>query len=243
MNDLGEFLDAELNYYDRCRDVLLQLRRDWPAGQNDIDNRRNPRSRSNTAHAFPNHSYQVEDEPPTLEARPAIRSNRAASAYNPSESPRRELQNYDLNSGRPGINRSTTFEGPTQIHRDCSPVSTARMSRVPSDSLTVRTQRSQLRPAVRSNTGNDLFSDPSDDSTLNSTPDRSYDERSQRSASPATSHGSAPSRSASYSTLNAPAANGKKQAPPPPPSRAKKPPPPPPPMKRSALSTNNVSYA
>ena len=28
--DLGEFLDAELNYYDRCRDILLQLKRDWP---------------------------------------------------------------------------------------------------------------------------------------------------------------------------------------------------------------------
>ena len=30
--DLGEFLDAELNYYDRCRDVLLQLKKEWPAG-------------------------------------------------------------------------------------------------------------------------------------------------------------------------------------------------------------------
>lgn len=29
--DLGAFMDAELNYYDRCRDVLLQLKRDWPA--------------------------------------------------------------------------------------------------------------------------------------------------------------------------------------------------------------------
>lgn len=30
--DLGAFLDAELSYYDRCREVLLQLKRDWPAG-------------------------------------------------------------------------------------------------------------------------------------------------------------------------------------------------------------------
>ena len=29
--DLGSFLEAELVYYDRCRDVLLQLKRDWPA--------------------------------------------------------------------------------------------------------------------------------------------------------------------------------------------------------------------
>ena len=30
--DLGAFLDAELEYYDRCRDELLRLKRDWPAG-------------------------------------------------------------------------------------------------------------------------------------------------------------------------------------------------------------------
>lgn len=29
--DLGAFVDAELSYYDRCRDVLLQMKRDWPA--------------------------------------------------------------------------------------------------------------------------------------------------------------------------------------------------------------------
>lgn len=32
VSDLGAFLDAELSYYDRCREVLLQLKRDWPAG-------------------------------------------------------------------------------------------------------------------------------------------------------------------------------------------------------------------
>lgn len=30
--DLGAFLDAELSYYDRCREVLMQLKSDWPAG-------------------------------------------------------------------------------------------------------------------------------------------------------------------------------------------------------------------
>lgn len=30
--DLGAFLDAELKYYDRCRDVLMQLKQNWPAG-------------------------------------------------------------------------------------------------------------------------------------------------------------------------------------------------------------------
>lgn len=29
--DLGAFLDAELHYYDKCRDILLQLKENWPA--------------------------------------------------------------------------------------------------------------------------------------------------------------------------------------------------------------------
>jgi len=29
--DLSSFLEAELTYYDRCREVLMQLKRDWPA--------------------------------------------------------------------------------------------------------------------------------------------------------------------------------------------------------------------
>lgn len=205
------------------------------------DTRRDPRSRNNTAHAYADRFSAVDEEPlPVPEARPSIRSTRTASSHMPPESPRKELQGYDFGSSRPGINRNTTFEGPTQLHRDYSPPQ--RVSRVASDTLAVRNQRNQLRPLSRVTTDNDLFSDPSDESTLhtNSSPDRSYKERS---ASPATSHGSTtPSRSTSYSTLST-APNGKKQAPPPPPSRAKKPPPPPPPMKRSALSTSNISYA
>jgi hypothetical protein len=30
--DLGEFLEAELNYYARCHEALLQLKNEWPAG-------------------------------------------------------------------------------------------------------------------------------------------------------------------------------------------------------------------
>ena len=181
---------------------------------------------------------------PPPETRPSIRSNRAVSTNtfrdSPPASPRREHSGFDFGSSRPGINRSTTFEGPTQLHRDSSPVAFPRMSRVPSDTLTVRAQRAQLRPISKVNTGSDLFEDPSDDSTFNSnsSPDRYYD---GRSASPATSHGSEP-RNVSSSTLNVGVSNGKKQPPPPPPPRSKKPPPPPP-MKRSALSTSNVPYA
>ncbi len=30
--DLGAFLESELEYFDRCREELLRLKRDWPAG-------------------------------------------------------------------------------------------------------------------------------------------------------------------------------------------------------------------
>ena len=210
-------------------------------GSDSGDNRRDPRSRSTTAHAYADRFSTVEEEPvPAQEARPSIRSTRAASSQLPTESVQKEVQGYGFGSGRPGVNRAnTTFEGPTQLYRDSSPPQ--RVSRVPSDNLSMRNQRSQLRPLAKVTPENDLFNEPSDDSTFHSSssPDRSYKERS---ASPATSLGSGPSRSASYSTLNA-ATNGKKQAPPPPPSRAKKPPPPPPPMKRSALSSTNTLYA
>ncbi|KAL8973198.1 MAG: hypothetical protein Q9183_000100 [Haloplaca sp. 2 TL-2023] len=243
ITDLGAFLDAEIGYYDRCRDVLMQLKNAWPAGQGDSsdrdrDGRLNPRSRSTTARTI-NDRY-TEDEPPMPPPdRPAIRSSRTASSHIVSESPQREVQHYDDGCGRPTYKRTHTFEGPAQLNRDASPIPIGRTSRVPSDSLTVRTQRSQLRNTRCMPNGNEAVPEPSDDSIFYSSPDRSYDERS---ASPATSFGSAPSRSASYSALDG-NTNGKKQPPPPPPSRAKKPPPPPPPMKRSALSTNNVSYA
>jgi hypothetical protein len=29
--ELGVFLDAELEYYDKCREALMQLKNDWPA--------------------------------------------------------------------------------------------------------------------------------------------------------------------------------------------------------------------
>jgi len=31
VSDLTAFLDAELNYYDRAREILVQAKRDWPA--------------------------------------------------------------------------------------------------------------------------------------------------------------------------------------------------------------------
>lgn len=32
ITDLGQFFEAELDYYDRCREELLELKRKWPGG-------------------------------------------------------------------------------------------------------------------------------------------------------------------------------------------------------------------
>ena len=32
VNELYAFLEAEINYHDRCRELLMNLRADWPAG-------------------------------------------------------------------------------------------------------------------------------------------------------------------------------------------------------------------
>jgi hypothetical protein len=242
--DLGAFLDSELEHYDRCRDELLRLKRDWPAGQTsspqrDNHRRSNPRSRSNTAHSYAER-YTSYDEPPPMPepepVRPSIRSTgRVASS---SRLDRQDEYSQAESPQRPTYSRSSTFQGPTTIHRESTPVNGMRKASVPQDPGSLR---AQLRPANRINTngGTDVFGDPSDDSTLNSaSPDRSYGERS---VSPATSQGSVASRTASYTTLTNSNVNGRKGPPPPPPSRAKKPAPPPPPMKRADISSTSLN--
>ncbi|KAI9646262.1 hypothetical protein NHQ30_005703 [Ciborinia camelliae] len=241
VQDLGAFLEAELEYYDRCREELLKLKRDWPAARGAAHQPRQSRRpegrpRSNTAHSYSERYSTYEDTIPELEApRPSIRSStprvnttRVASSsglgrmeeeYSPPSSPR-----------RPSIGRSSTFQGPTTHYRESPPSN--RMNSVPHAS-DAGSLRASLRPTARTNImSGDLFNDPSDDSTLNSnSPDRSY---GARSVSPATSHGSIGSRSASISAANS------RRAPPPPPSRAKKPAPPPP-MKRPEISSVSVN--
>jgi hypothetical protein len=204
------------------------------------DNHRRPatRSRSNTAHTYAER-YSSHDEPPPMpepEVRPSIRSTgRVASS---SRIDRHDEYAMPDSPQRSNYSRSNTFQGPTTIHRESTPVNGMRKASIPQDPASLR---AQLRPSNRINTnGSDVFGDPSDDSTLNSaSPDRSYN--GDRSVSPATSHGSAASRSASYSVLTNSNANGRKGPPPPPPSRAKKPAPPPPPMKRAEISSTSLN--
>ncbi|KAI9746669.1 MAG: hypothetical protein M1818_000383 [Claussenomyces sp. TS43310] len=234
--DLGTFLDAELDYYDKCRDELLRLKNDWPAGAtpgSQRDHGRLPRSRSNTAHSY-NDRYTMHEEPEPELPRPAIRSNgRVASStrLDRLDAPR-EFPVSPESPGRPNYGRAQTFEGPRSIGRTGTPVNGMRKTLIPEDPGMLR---AQLRPPNRINTGNNLFSDPSDVSTVDSnSPDHSYRERS---VSPATSHDSYVSRSATFPT---PVTGGRKGPPPPPPARGKKPPPPPP-MKRADMSSSSVN--
>jgi hypothetical protein len=213
VSDLGMFLEAQLEYHDKCRAALLQLQAEWPATY--VDSRRdlhlscvansfrrtqaapsrrpNARSRSSTIRSY----TQPEPEPePIPEIRPTIRSNTSRT--------------ISANTLRPGFNRSTTYDSPAQPRRDMSPAHSTPLARVPSDSLMIKTARLNLR----NNQDSDVFADES-------SADQSYDDRA---TSPATSNGS------SSAMLG-----GKRAPPPPPPSRSKKPPPPPVPQKRASV--------
>ncbi|PGH15767.1 hypothetical protein AJ79_02147 [Helicocarpus griseus UAMH5409] len=237
--DLGAFLDAELQYYDQCREVLLQLKSNWPAGQTQSQgsSRRPMRNRSNTAHSYNDRYDPVYEEPPvpSPEQRPTIRSNRAPSSYQ-NGSPARGYS-PDSYHQRPPISRTPTFEGPNQMRRDDSPSVTQRISRIASDSASVRNGQLQVRTASRPY---DQYPEsPEDMYGKGHSPDKYF--AGGRSVSPVPSNGSVMSRAASMNCLQQGGSSiSKKGPPPPPPSRAKKPPPPPPPGKRNFVSAANV---
>lgn len=222
MEDLGKFLDSELDYHNKCREELMNLRQEWPAAyapcrplyaQADPrsgarqQKRNSPRSRSNTtqAHNYNERSMSYSEEP-AIEVEPPRQAIRSSAHISSNPAP------------RPNVSRSSTFQGPTQVSRMNSTSSVA----VPGGDM--GSLRANLRPTARgsvSTGGSNMFNDPSDDSTFSTSPDRSY---IARSISPASSYGS----------------SIKKGPPPPPPNRSTKPPPPP--MKRAGLSTGASSY-
>ena len=222
--DLYAFLEAEITYHDRCRDVLMQLKNEWPLASDpadDVPPARRPgigsRSRTNTLSRVPttntiNEDSDLEGPPPILpfKSRTSSGTSSPFQPGTPLSKPaigRAQSNLSEANTVRPMISRTGT-DGPSS--------------------------RGNLRPVSRSRTPVD------DDSYFNGVREDPVD----RSSSPATSHGvgSTLSRNTSWSSLSQQAAGvagegrvGKK-APPPPPNRATKPKPPPPPMKRSALS-------
>ncbi|KAF2160683.1 hypothetical protein M409DRAFT_70226 [Zasmidium cellare ATCC 36951] len=237
VQDLTSFLEAELTYYDRCRELLLQVKRDWPAQAmtnrsgtaspvNGGMMRRQTRSRASSMND--RFGRIDEDEPLEPPPRPTI-SSRVPSGAN---SPRKELPGFDL-PVRINNTRSTStpgFEGPTQLRAD-SPAGMPRLARVPTEPSHLLGARSNLRITksreAQAHGGSDVFGD--DQSEYSDSPSTAFDE-----------HHRAPSWSTMGQDGGSQAAV-KKAPPPPPPSRAKKPPPPPP-MKRSALSTSEVPH-
>jgi hypothetical protein len=254
--DLTGFLEAELTYYDRCREVLLQIKRDWPAyvlvdtassidhlltsdlrptqpSRSDSPSNMNPlarrgtRSRSNTAGSLTERFSRIMEEPP-LEP-PAKISSRLPSGQN---SPRRELPGFELGSRQIPSRNPSGFEGPTSLGNGAStPPDMRPLSRVPTDSSQISNMRLNLRATKSKDSayGANVFEDA--DSEFNDHGHGNGHGYEQQTRSPSWSMGGNPPDWAT----------GKKAPPPPPPSRSKKPPPPPP-MKRSALSTSEIPH-
>ncbi|EAS30561.1 BAR domain-containing protein [Coccidioides immitis RS] len=127
ISDLRAFFNAQLNYHDQCREVLLQLRDEWPTGQSPV--RRPNLSRNTTAHSF-HERFEPEDQP--LDARPPIRPTRTASSC------------LDSPLYKPPLSRTSTFEGPTQLRGRVSP---PHSGRVVSDSASINSTSSHARTA------------------------------------------------------------------------------------------------
>jgi len=247
MADLTAFLDSELEYHDRCRDILMNVRQNWPAGLSAKDKKR-LRSRSNTAHSFGNGGGVREESPPPplpQVERPSIRSR----VNNTGGSPESDDRGGPFRMPTP--DRNDRLSTKPVFHRTNTSPMPGRFGQYESESMGRR--RSDQGgppplPVTRSlrSANTDVFSDNnSHTSSTRNSPDREkyrYEERSAspaRSATPSASRG--PSRASSNSALSTAyntAGGGKKQAPPPPPvSRGlKKPPPPPPPSKKSQLA-------
>ncbi|KAI0140218.1 hypothetical protein BJ166DRAFT_112920 [Pestalotiopsis sp. NC0098] len=240
IQDLTNFMDAELEYYERCAEELRRVRANWPASTGQISStrgghpdiglsRRTTRSRSNTARSYSDRNERTEswasrqdiyedEEPAPAPVRMPIRTVRQASSGTATP----------ISPPRPGFNRSSThggtFEGPRDRPSYREPPlpppsqESLRKSSVPSGAvpINVGSLRGNLRPVSRisTNTSQDVFADEYDGTTSSGSPDYA------RSESPATSYGSL-SRTTSNTGLSI-----KKAPPPPPPSRAKKPPPP-----------------
>ena len=225
--ELYSFLEAEIAFHDRCKDILYQLKNEWPLASDPADDLPPPRrpggnqsrSRTNTLSRVPttntiNEDSDLEGPPPILPFK-----SRTSSGANSPFQPGTPLQRPTIG----GRGQSTLSEASTS-----RPI----ISRTATDATT---SRSNLRPLSRQRT-------PIDDDDYFA---GAVEDPADRSSSPAPSHGiaSAVSRNTSWSSLSQQAAGiggevraGKKAPPPPPPNRSSKPKPPPPPVKRSTLS-------
>ncbi|EEY22914.1 BAR domain-containing protein [Verticillium alfalfae VaMs.102] len=226
IRDLSNFLDAELEYHERCAEELRRVRQAWAANVSQtspnrldrissIERRPTGRSRANTARSFNDYAPRnqiYEEQEPEPEAQPVrmpFRSIRSEQRFASTPEP----------PARPSFARSQTFQGPA---------SERRASAIPS-MPSISALRGSARPTTRTNTNSpyareDVFADDYDESTASGSGSPDW---GARSASPATSMGSL-TRSTSNLGI-------KKAPPPPPPCRSKKPAPPIPPKRASEV--------
>lgn len=240
VRDITQFLDAELDYHERCAEELRRARKNWPASSptggnsygSGMERRATGRSRSNTAHSYTerlsrtnSHNIyeadEMESEAPPVRMPIRSTSTRVGLSVQPqNQQPEMQI--------RPTMVKANTFQGGASLDRERiggrigGGASTTNQSYAVNQNIpNVGSLRGQLRPVSRIvTTRDDVFADRDDDTTDGSgSPDWG-----NRSASPATSLGSL-SRTSSNVAVNS-TGLGRKAPPPPPPSRAKKPPPP-----------------
>ncbi|RPB26796.1 BAR-domain-containing protein [Terfezia boudieri ATCC MYA-4762] len=221
--ELTAFMEAELEYHDRCRDILSSLKRQWPAGQ--LAARSTPARRVHSRTTTTAPPREESPPPPPQPERMQIRS-RISSQDQQYRMQTPEPSDYQ----RPVLQRTNTtpasFDGPTSSRRGY----VAEPPPLPIN----RSFRSTPQP---SKVNTDISSHGYSQSGGNS-PTGQY---GSEGVSPATTHSGHrfPSRPPSTSNLADRYNAGSVRAPPPPPaprSIGKKPPPPPPPAKRPALA-------
>lgn len=248
VRDLTQFVDAELDYHERCAAELRRLRDNWPARSSTA-----PSSQSNTRSHSP-----VTDRRPTVRARSSTavsyteslsRINttgsepappvRMPSVIRPGVTRAQTLHHSQSPTAadpvRPTIGRpSASFQGGATLDRERGRITSSSGSATPTQPpiTNVGALRGQLRPVSRIVTSpppRDVFADGDEDTASDEGDSPGW---GRGSASSATSVGSL-TRSTSNGVYGTGSGGGgygggavKKAPPPPPPSRAKKPPPP-----------------
>ncbi|KAK4164272.1 hypothetical protein QBC43DRAFT_211001 [Cladorrhinum sp. PSN259] len=230
---MTQFLDAELDYHERCAEELRRVRQNWPAGGSPsgsmssygaIERRPTLRSRSNTAQSFseraPPRAQSIYEADEYESTAPPVRMPTTRGRIGPSVTPQNQLDG----PARVGISKASTFQGGATLERER--VTGGRISSTTTTTASggygvnqnvpnVGALRGQLRPVNRIVTSrDDVFGDREDDTDDTGSPDWT-----NRSTSPATSVGS-------LSRITSQTGTFKKAPPPPPPSRSKKPAPP-----------------
>jgi flagellar biosynthesis regulator FlaF len=215
---LNQFLDAELDYHERCAEELRRVRNNLGSvqsmgsmdGYGRVDRRPTGRGRSNTGSRANPYSISEVDE-------------RESSAP-PVRMPPRANTSFVA----PTIGRANSFQGGASLERErgggrISGSSTPNPIRSVNQGIPdVGSLRGQLRPVSKIvTTRDDVFADRDFDTAS----DTGSPDWGTRSTSPETSIGSL-SRTSSNAAVNVSGLGSRKAPPPPPPSRSKKPPPP-----------------